>query len=157
MTAPCALRQSGMLVLAGVLLVSASAAAQVQMPTGTISLPATFTLRPLRGTDSSPGTIVRAGGGMVIQYDIGGMAGSWVVPARKESFLWMTAHEVDGRVAYTGLARDSAGVRTIATTILGESRDDAWTLPANFSAEVRDERDVAEFMAIVTSYRPKKR
>ena len=127
------------------------------MPTGTISLPGTFTLRALRGTDSSPGTIVRGDGRMVINYDIGGMAGTWVVPAVTSKFLWMTSHEVNGHVAYTALARDSAGVRTIATTILGETSDDIWSLPANFSAEVRDERDIAEFMAIVMSYRPKKK
>ena len=146
-------------VILGFLCLTSAAAvhAQVTMPTGTISLPATFTLRPLRGTDSSPGTIVRAGGGLVIKYDIGGLAGTWVVPAISANFLWMTSHEVNGHVAYTALARDSAGVRTIATTILGESKDDIWSLPANFSADVRDERDVAEFMAIVTSYRPRPR
>ena len=145
------------LLLISLLMAPKSLSAQVVMPTGTISLPATFTLKPLRGTDSSPGTIVRADGRLVIHYDIGGMAGTHVVPANRDKYLWMTAHEVNGLVAYTGLAHDSAGVQTITTTILGEGGSDAWTLPANFSAVIRGDRDIVEFMAIVTSYRPKKK
>jgi len=131
----------------------ASAHAQrVTIGPGTLRLPAGFVVRELRGTDSHPGRILRGDSTLVIHYDIGAMAGARAHPSHRATYAWLTEHAVSGRRAYTGM-REQDGRRRIVTTILGESRD-AMSLPANFEAEVRDERDVAEFMLVVTSYSP---
>jgi hypothetical protein len=109
-------------------------------------------VQELRGTDSAPGVIRRADSSLVIHYDIGAMAGVRVHPGRRRDFAWFIEHEVGGRRAYSGLIL-ADGRRQLATTVLGDSRE-AWSLPANFVADVRSERDVAEFMLVVSSYRP---
>lgn len=124
---------------------------RVPIRTGTISVPHGFAVHERRGTDSYPGTIVRSDSGLVIEYDIGAMAGARVHPSRRSDYVWVVEHEVAGHRAYTGLS-SLGGRRRISTTILGDGRE-AWTLPANFSAEVRDERDVAQFALVVASYR----
>jgi hypothetical protein len=43
--------------------------------------------------------------------------------------------------------------RQIVTTIMGK-QDEHWSVPANFTADVGSDRDVAEFMLIVGSYVP---
>jgi hypothetical protein len=65
----------------------------------------------------------------------------------------MTEHRVNGYLAYTGLYEEE-GRRRIATTIHGDGREPGFTLPANFTADVDDERDVAEFILITSTYRP---
>ena len=129
-----------------------SHAQRVVIGQGTIQLPAGFLVRALRGTDSHPGRILRGDSSLVIHYDIGAMAGARAHPSHRASYAWLTEHVVLGRRAYTGM-REQDGRRRMVTTILGESRD-AMSLPANFEAEVRDERDVAEFMLVATSYSP---
>ena len=129
-----------------------SHAQRVTIAAGSLELPSGFVVRELRGTDSHPGRILRADSTLVIHYDIGAMAGARAHPSHRASYAWLTEHVVLGRRAYTGM-REQDGRRRIVTTILGESRD-AMSLPANFEAEVRDERDVAEFMFVVTSYSP---
>jgi hypothetical protein len=119
---------------------------------GTLTLPRGFALRAQQGTDSYPGLILRADSSLVIAYDIGAMAGARVHPNRSGAYVWLVEHEVHGHRAYTGLAVDGAQ-RRLATTVLG-SGSEPWSLPANFEAEVHDERDVAEFMLIVSSYEP---
>lgn len=123
------------------------------LQSGTVDLPPGFEVRSLRGTDSYPGTIVRADSGLVIHYDIGGMAGTRVTPLAQDAFLWMVEHRVNGYLAYTGLFEEE-GRRWIATTVHRDGREPAFTLPANFTAEVRNERDVAEFILITSTYRP---
>ena len=143
------------LPLAAALLCARPTSAHAQRVTigpGTLHLPAGFVLRELRGTDSHPGRILRGDSTLVIHYDIGAMAGARAHPSHRTSYAWLTEHAVLGRRAYTGM-REQDGRRRIVTTILGESRD-AMSLPANFDAEVRDQRDVAEFMFVVTSYSP---
>jgi hypothetical protein len=131
-----------------------AAAQQTAMRTGTIVLPQGYTHRPLNGTDSSPGSFVRADGGFTVHYDIGGMAGTHMSPYRRAECTWYVEHRVDGRRAYTGMIV-SEGRRRIITTIMGER--ERWSTPANFTADVRGDRDVAEFMLIVGSYVPRAR
>ena len=111
---------------------------RVRIETGTVSPPTGFTVHERRGTDSHPGTIVRADSSLVIHYDIGAMAGARAHPSHRKQYLWLAEHRVSGRLAYTGLTVRE-GRRWLVTTVLGDSRD-AWTLPANFEADVRDER-----------------
>jgi hypothetical protein len=132
-----------------------AAGQRVVIATGTLSLPVGFAVHERRGTDSYPGVILRADSSLAIHYDIGAMAGARVHPSHRDDYVWFVEHRVGGLRAYTGLStRD--GRRQIATTILGDGQE-AWTLPANFEAEVRDERDVAEFALIVASYQPGRR
>ena len=126
-----------------------AAAERVEMRTGTVVLPQGYIHRQLRGTDSSPGSFVRADGGFTVHYDIGGMAGTHMGPHRRAECTWFVEHQVDGHRAYTGMT-ESEGRRRIVTTIVGDTR--GMLFPANFTADVRGERDVAEFMLIVGSY-----
>lgn len=137
---------------------------RVALPTGTLTLPAGFTHQALRGRDSYPGVIRRADGVVVIHYDIGPMAGARVHPSRRAEYRWLVEHEVGGHRAYTALlVRD--GRPRIATTVLGDDASGPTAhplaLPANFEAELQGdtggEREVAEFMLIVASYRPTRR
>ncbi|HEU4561731.1 MAG TPA: hypothetical protein VFS20_28155 [Longimicrobium sp.] len=138
------------LLLSLVLCWAAPAAAQrVEMRTGSVVLPRGYTHLTLRGTDSSPGSFVRAEGGFTVHYDIGGMAGTHMGPHRRAECTWLIEHRVDGRTAYTGMM-ESEGRRRIVTTIMGEGG--RWSFPANFTADVRGDRDVTEFMLIVGSY-----
>lgn len=127
---------------------------QVAIPPGTLTLPPGFTQQSLRGTDSYPGLISADDGSLVIHYDIGPMAGAHVHPSRRADFVWFMAHEVDGLAAYTGLYVKE-GRQQLATTVLGSGR--TLELPANFEATVSGAHDVAAFMVIVTSYRPRTR
>lgn len=128
---------------------------QVAIRPGTLTLPVGFTHRAQRGTDSYPGRITASDGSLVIEYDIGPMAGARVHPSRRADFVWFIEHEVGGYPAYTGLHRRE-GRQQLATTVLGTGSDPL-SLPANFEATVGDARDVAAFMVIVTSYRPRAR
>ncbi|HYH82643.1 MAG TPA: hypothetical protein VEX86_22820 [Longimicrobium sp.] len=143
--------------LLAVLLCCASpgAAQRVAMRTGSVVLPAGYTHVSFRGTDSSPGRFLRAQGGFAIEYDIGGMAGLHMGAHRRAECAWYVEHQVDGRPAYTGMVV-AEGRRLIITTIMGK-QDEHWSVPANFTAEARGERDVAEFMLIVGSYVPARR
>ena len=127
-----------------------TAAQRVEMRTGSVVLPQGYTHHPVRGTDSSPGSFVRAAGGFTVHYDIGGMAGTHMGPLRRAECVWFIEHRVNGRTAYTGMT-ESEGGRQIVTTIMGGG-DGRWAFPANFTADVRGDRDVAEFMLIVGSY-----
>jgi len=131
----------------------ASAAAQpVAMRTGSVVLPAGYTHVAFGGTDSSPGYFERTGGGFMVHYDIGGMAGIHMSELRRAECVWYVEHEVNGRRAYTGVVREGGG-RRIITTIMGKPGEFG-SVPANFTADVLDDRDVAEFMLIVGSYVP---
>lgn len=127
---------------------------QIVLASGsTIMLPPGFVHQALTSKDSSPGRLVSQDSSLVIDYDMGFLAGARVHPAHRTDFLWFFEHEVNGNRSYTGLFMVGQQ-RRLATTVLGDfvSPD---TMPANFVASVRDERDVAAFMAIVTSYRPR--
>jgi hypothetical protein len=126
---------------------------QIVLPTGTLTLPRGFIHQAQQGTDSYPGLILAQDSSLVIHYDIGPMAGARVHPSHRSDFLWFIEHEVNGYQAYSGL-RSKDGDRRLATTVLGEGSDPL-ALPANFEAAVRGERELAAFMLIVTSYRPR--
>ena len=125
---------------------------QVNFPTGTLTLPHGFTHPAQQGTDSYPGLIVAEDSSLVIHYDIGPMAGARVHPSRRGDFQWFLEHEVNGYQAYTGVF-EKGPERRLATTVLGEGRTLA--LPANFETTIRGERELAAFMLIVSSYRPR--
>lgn len=129
-----------------------AAGQRAPLQTGTLDLPPGFELRPVGGTDSFPGSILRADSSFVIHYDIGGMAGTRVTPLREGVFLWMFEHPVNGHRAYTGLYEED-GQRRIATTVHGDGSL-VMVLPANFAADVRREQDIAEFLSLVATYRP---
>lgn len=127
-------------------------AQQVQLHTGTMTLPPGFTHQAQRGTDSYPGRIAAQDSSLVIDYDIGFLAGARVNPSRRGDFLWFLEHEVNGYRAYSGVFLEDQD-RRLATTVIGDGSDPR-SFPANFVASVRGEREVAAFMLIVTSYRP---
>ena len=126
---------------------------QVALQIGTLYLPPGFTHQAQQGTDSYPGLIAAQDSSLVIQYDIGPMAGTRVHPSRRSDFLWLLEHEVNGYQAYTGMFLKD-GDRHLATTVIGQGSDPL-ALPANFEATIAGERELAAFMLIVASYRPR--
>jgi hypothetical protein len=123
---------------------------RVEMRTGSIMLLPGYAHQAYRGTDSAPGVIQRSDGTLVINYDIGGMAGIHMSPERRPECAWLIEHTVNGLRAYTGMIIQGTR-REVITTILS----DFVRMPANFTAEVHDDRDLAEFMVIVGSYVPR--
>jgi hypothetical protein len=126
---------------------------QVALQVGTLTLPPGFTHQAQQGTDSYPGVITAEDGSLVIQYDIGPMAGARVHSTRRSDFLWFLEHQVSGYQAYTGMFLKD-GDRHLATTVIGQGSDPL-ALPANFEATIGGERELAAFMLIVASYRPR--
>ena len=126
-------------------------AQRADLRVGTVVLPQGWVHQALRGVDSTPGRFVRPGGGFTVHYDIGHLAGTQMGRHRRAECIWYFEHEVGGIPAFTGMIEEE-GRRRIITTIGDVPRRES-TL-ANFSAYVGGERDVAEFMMIVSTYVP---
>lgn len=127
-------------------------AQRIEMHTGTAAPPQGYAHQPRQGRDSFPGSFVRTGDGFTVHYDIGWMAGLQMGPHRRAECVWYVEHEVGGIPAFTGMIEEE-GRRRIITTI-GDGPP-TQSSPANFTAYVGGDRDVAEFMVIVASYVPK--
>ena len=116
---------------------------------GQITLPPQYTMRQTGTIDSVMG-VIKCPRGIVIEFDIGHMAGIHMHERRKAECEWYIEHTIAGQLAFTGVRRVE-GKRRIITTTYGELPASE---PANFWADVRNEKDVATFLAIVTTYKP---
>ena len=119
---------------------------------GVISLPPQYTMRRTGTIDSDMGEITGPDG-WVISYDIGYMAGTHMHERRKSECVWFLEHKIAKHKALTGVVRED-GKRRIITTIWDGTPS---TEPANFWATLRNEKDLATFLTIVTTYEPVKR
>ena len=120
---------------------------------GEITLPPQYTIRKTGTIDSVMGEITGPKG-FVIGFDIGIMAGIHMHESRKAECEWFIDHTIGGQRAFTGL-RVVKGKRRITTTTYSEPLTSSGN-PANFWADVRDEKDVALFLTIVMTYQPRK-
>jgi hypothetical protein len=114
---------------------------------GKLTLPPKFKIERTGTIDSDKGEI-SGPRRFVVHYDVGFMAGTHMSPEQGKTCLWYMEHTIGGAPAYTGV-RTLHGRREIVTTIWTR---DLTTEPANFWAEIRNEQDVATFMAIVSTY-----
>jgi hypothetical protein len=122
---------------------------------GSLGLPDGFSHEQLQGIDTTVGRIQRQDPPMLISYDIGRSAGRYANPARRGDYAWMTQQAVGERRVHIAM-RDRDGRRVLMVTVepvagVGEM-DPQW--PANFAAEIKNERDVAEALLIALSYEP---
>jgi hypothetical protein len=96
------------------------------------------------GTDSSPGIIYKAGG-LRIQYDIGGMALSYITPEQVgKHYINYTVQVINGKTVRLAFKKESPAVCVI-------------TFPdyhANFTAEIKTPQEMAEFLLIALSFNP---
>jgi hypothetical protein len=118
---------------------------------GTIEASDEFTFTK-GGTDSVLGTLTRKADGFTINFDVGGMAGIHMHDGNKAQCTFYRRHVVGNLSAATGIELVN-GVRRISTSIGEIAR--LKQSPANFWADIRQDSDVAEFLLIVTSFRPK--
>ena len=125
----------------------------VTLDTGEVTLPKGYSNKRVGMTDSLMGEIRRADGTLVIYCDIGAMAGTHMYPQRRGECVWFRERLINGRKAFVGLV-ENRGKRELIVTIMGGS-EVSFTLPANFWAEVRSRRDMADVERIAASYKPK--
>jgi hypothetical protein len=117
---------------------------------GEIVLPPQHSMRRTGTIDSDMGEI-SGPRGFVVHFDIGYMAGTHMHERRKKECEWYIEHTISGNKAFTGMRRVE-GKRRVTTTIL----DNPLYSPANFWTDVRSEKDLATFFAIVGTYKPPK-
>ena len=118
---------------------------------GTFEAPAGFHFEHTGTLDSFRGKLTREADGFTITFDIGAMAGTHMGDIRQHDCTFYRAHRINGIPAFTGIQRAGSG-RKITTTIYDAKR---FQDPANFWAEIANDRDITDFLLIVLSYKPK--
>jgi len=119
---------------------------------GTFEAHEDFTFKRTGTADSYMGTLTRKSDGFTITFDVGWMAGIQMSDRKRAQCEFYRRHNVGGVAASTGIERVDDR-RRIVTTIDFDSN--VRRVPANFWADVRTEAEVAEFLLIVTTYKPK--
>ena len=120
---------------------------------GTFESPAGFTFQHTGTIDSFRGTLSRKSDGFTISFDIGYMAGLHMSESHRAKCVFYRTHKINGNLASTGIER-VGDTQTITTTIYDQLANNKQA-PANFWAAVKRDSDVAEFLLIVSSYKPK--
>ena len=121
---------------------------------GTFEASEDFVFKHTGTVDSFRGPLVRKTDGFTITFDVGAMAGSHMHDEMKAACTLFRSHKIGGLAALTGIEWIPDGQR-ITTTIAFDSKKGVD--PANFWADFHKESDIAEFMLIVTTYKPKAR
>ncbi len=104
--------------------------------------------------DSTMGEIASSKSKLVIQYDIGGMAGTHMYPTLAKDCVWFQIHEVNGLTAMTGILAKGKTRQIITTIGVDQCSGDPKRYPVNFWGIVNTDSDTAEFLLIVCSYQP---
>ncbi|MDQ2745635.1 MAG: hypothetical protein M3T96_00025 [Acidobacteriota bacterium] len=100
-----------------------------------------------RGVDSARGVISKKDG-LVINYDIGRMAGNYAnrkIVENKKNIVWQKQEKINDDDLLIAYFKDGK----IVASFNKES--------ANFFAETRSEKDVADFLEIIKTYNPNKK
>ena len=155
------------LVLSGVLSACSSASAQPatnknlthtalaethDVGYGTFESSEYFVFKRTGTKDSFMGTLTRKTDGFTITFDAGLMAGVHMSDSNKAKCTFYRRHSIGGIPASTGIERVADGQR-ITTTIDYDSK--TRRAPVNFWADIRKDSDIAEFLLVVTTYKPK--
>jgi hypothetical protein len=133
-------------------------AAQSQTtPPGNMTLLPGYQHERRNSMDSQPGRIWADK--LVIDYDIGNAAGNWAYAARSRgNLLWTREQIVGGARVEVAFTRE----RKLIVTFAGEGsngarsvrKGDVWVLPANFSAVVNRDEDIADVLLMLMTYKP---
>ena len=121
---------------------------------GTFEASDEFVFKHTGTKDSFMGTLVRKADGFTITFDVGEMAGTHMHNGKKAACTFFRSHTIGGLAALTGIEWIPDGQR-ITTTIAFDAKNGVH--PANFWADFHKDSDIAEFMMIVTTYKPKVR
>jgi hypothetical protein len=118
---------------------------------GTIEAPEDFAFEK-GATDSVLGKLTRKSDGFIISFDVGGMAGIHMHEGKKAKCTFYRNIRVGGLPASIGIEPIAEGQRiTISIGDLAKMQQS----PANFSADIHKDSDIAEFMLIVTTFKLK--
>ncbi len=140
------------IVLMAVSLARTALAETYDVGSGTFEASEDFVFKHTGTKDSFMGTLTRKSDGFTITFDVGFMAGVHMSDSKKAKCTFYRRHSIGGIPASTGLESISDGQR-ITTSLDYDLR--IQRPPANFWADIRKDSDIAEFMVIVTTYRPK--
>ncbi len=140
------------IALMAVLLAHTTFASTYDVHYGTFEATEDFIFKHTGTTDSFMGTLTRKTDGFRIMFDVGFMAGVRMSDRKKAQCTFYRRHTIGGLPASTGIERVAEGQR-ISTTIGYDSKTQR--SPANFWADLRKDSDIAEFMLVVTTYKPK--
>lgn len=113
-------------------------------PPGNMSLLPGYEHQRLRGIDSEVGQISKKDG-LIIRYDIGGMAGNMVVSASRETrapLVWSKVINVGGEDLRIVYFNDGKLIATFEQQY------------ANFFAHTKDRDEVEDFLIMIMTYRP---
>ena len=119
---------------------------------GTIEASEDFTFTHTGTTDSFMGTLTRKADGFTITFDVGKMAGTHMHEGRKEKCTYFRKHILGGFPATTGIEKIPDG-QQIVTTVSYDAKTQR--APANFWAAIHKDSDIADFLLIATTYKPK--
>jgi hypothetical protein len=119
---------------------------------GTIEVPDDFVFQHTGTLDSFMGTLTRQSDGFTILFDLGGMPGVHRLVAKKEGYAYFRSHRVGGLPACTRIERTAKG-QELTTLILQDGK--VASCLANFRALIGKDSDIADFLLIVGTYRPK--
>jgi hypothetical protein len=99
------------------------------------------------------GQMASANGRLIVNYDIGGNAGTRMSDQRISACkcIWYKEQVIHGHLARIGLVETKAG-RELAVTIFDTVQRFGWKYPANFWATVQGDEDVADTLLIALSY-----
>ncbi|HET9216150.1 MAG TPA: hypothetical protein VFR18_04175 [Terriglobia bacterium] len=132
--------------------------AQDQTP-GAIVLLSGYKHQKIQGTDSFPGRI-RKDNGLEIEYDIGGLTGNFAEQILSRTSgkkpAWSKEQTMRGMRVVTVLTTDRWLIVTFSSLPpgLGRSSQGVWALPANFSAKVNSDEDIADMLSMIMTYSP---
>jgi hypothetical protein len=116
---------------------------------GNLLVPENYSNKRTGTKDSEMGELTRPG--FLIGYDIGYMAGTHIAPLLFKEYRSYYNTSINGQNTWIGLKGEK-----LVITIYDPAKGDQRAYPANFWAIVKDEKDVAEVLSIVFSYKPKK-
>jgi len=119
---------------------------------GTVQLPEGWTQKRTGTKDSFAGQIA-SGKGLIVNYDIGGNAGTRMSDQRISACkcIWYKERTLHGHLARIGLVETKAG-RELAVTLFDTVQRLGMKYPANFWATVQGDEDVADTLLIALSY-----
>jgi hypothetical protein len=139
-------------ILISIALAITASATTYDVRYGTIEASEGFIFAHTGTKDSFMGTLTRKTDGFRIAFDVGWSAGTHMHEGRKAKCTYFRKHSIGGFSATTGI-ENVADVQQIVTTVDYDAKTQRD--PANFWAAVHKDSDIADFLLIATTYKPK--
>lgn len=120
---------------------------------GTVQLLEGWTQKRTGTKDSEMGQITRPDGRLIVNYDIGFLAGTHMSEQRKAECIWFKEQMIHGNRAIIGLVKTKEA-RELVVTLLGPDIREPFKYPANFWATVQNDEDITDVLLVALSYKP---